>query len=444
MCVRGNVRKTLISNSTTNKSLTSLKETTLKNYTQHVIGIIVLSMLIISMTFAAGYQLNEHGARAVGMGGAFVARASDPSAIYFNPAGLAFQQGINLYGGTTLIMPTNKFTGPTPLTTETSTNSQTFTPISLYGTYAINEDIVVGLGIYNPYGLGTDWPDTWVGKQLAVKTSVQTWYFNPSIGYKVNDQLSVGLGLSYVYGSASLSRKASLAALGMSSVYIKSQMDGTGSGFNVNFGAIYKPMDKLSVGMSYRMTTKLEFSGDLKFSELPASATVAALFPGGTGKVTLPMPGTLFVGAAYEVMPELTVEADVQLTQWSAYDQLKIDITPVTAAQGTSISPKNWADGYMLRLGGEYKYDDQFTFRGGFIYDVNGQSNSTVEPMLPDADRVDLSLGGSYKINDNIYVDATYMLVLFSERAVTSQINGFNGTYKSMAHLFGVSVGYKF
>lgn len=406
-------------------------------YSQHLLGTIVLSVLVVCIALGGGYQLNEQGARAVGMGGAFVARASDPSAIYFNPAGLAFQNGINVLGGFNLIMPSTKFKGAlTQKPVETSTKSQIFTPINIYGTYQISDDIVVGLGIFNPFGLGTEWPELWgqalnnvyVGSQMlgGLKSDLQMWYFNPSIGYKINDQFSVGLGVSYVYGSATISQRVghpiTHAIIGTAT------LDGKGDGFNVNFGAIYKPMDGLSVGVSYRINTDIEFSGDFKT-------------PAGTskGKATLPMPGNLFFGAAYDIIPELTVEADIQYVQWSAYDELSVVLTP-----GETLGPyaKKWDNGMLLRGGAEYKLDQEITVRGGLILDISPQPNSKTEPMLPDGDRVDGSLGGSYKINESLYVDVSYMLVLFMERDAKS--SALPGVYNSNAHIFSVNVGYSF
>ena len=385
----------------------------------HVIGTVVLSVLAVCITFAGGYQINEQGARAVGMGGAFVARASDPSAIYYNPAGLTSQNGINILAGMDLIIPSTSFTGSTPLpTTAVSTNSKVFTPINLYGTYKVDDNIVVGLGIYNPFGLGTEWPSNWIAAAAAIKTNVSTWYFNPSVGYKINDDISVGLGISYVYGSATLTTS-------------HVSLDGTGSGFNVNIGAIYKPMTGLSVGLSYRTETDIKFSG-----------TATTPYGSGSGDALLPMPGNLKLGAAYDVMPELTLEADLQYVQWGAYKNLYINFP---APVGTVQEIKNWNDEPIVRVGAEYKYDADLTLRGGLIMDLTPQPVSTTEPMLPDADRYDISLGASYKIDNNWCVDAAYMLVLFKDKTVGStNIYLHPGTYSSTAHIINVNVGYTF
>ena len=391
-------------------------------------AVIVTTILVATSLFAGGYQINEHGARAVGMGGAFVARASDPSAIFFNAAGLAYQKGINFAVGTTLIFPSTEFTGPTPLTTNTSMVSQVFYPVSLYGTYAINEKLVVGLGVFSPYGLGSEWPADWIGKTASVKTDVQTFYITPSVGYLVNDKLSVGLGLSYVIAKASL--KNNTMALD----------NGTGSSFTFNVGAIYKALPNLSLGASYRHVAKVDLEGDVKYT-MP-SAALQSLFPGGKGKTSLPMAGTLQAGAAYIVNPKLTVECDIQYTLWSDYKTLDLTLPGMNGVVSTTTLRKEWTNSPMLRLGGEYALNEKITLRAGYIRDQTPQPDHTVEPMLPDANRNDISLGGGYKINQKLTVDLAYMIVLFEDRTTTTNINHFNGTYKSSANLVSLSFGY--
>jgi long-chain fatty acid transport protein len=385
------------------------------------------------------------------LGGAFVAQASDPSAIFFNPAGLAFQSGINIMGGGTFVMPSISFKGPAPSTTETKMENQIFFPPNLYGTYALNNKWVVGIGLFTPYGLGSEWNKDWVGSAISVKTSIQTFYINPTVSYKISDQLSVGVGVSYIYGTVSLSKRIPIAPLGINGTL---NLDGTGTGFGYNIGVLCKPMEKLSLGASFRSLTKLEFSGDAKFTDM---LTLTPFFPGGTGKATLPMPADIFVGAAYQITSDLTVEADFQFVGWSSYDQLVINLPTGPSApaqlggqplQKTQTQIKNWDDGYLGRLGAEYRYNDQFAFRGGLIYDITPQPASKMEPMLPDADRIDVSVGAGYKISQQLSLDIAYMAVLFAGRTSTFVPTGstsvFGGPYSSMANLFSIDISYQF
>lgn len=411
---------------------------------------LVVLALAVTISLGGGYQINEHGARATGMGGAFVARALDGSAIFFNAAGLGFQKGINVLAGTTLIFPSTTFTGPTPATTQTSMVSQIFYPSNLYISYSLKENWVFGLGVYNPYGLGTEWDKDWVGRQLTVKTDLQTFYINPTVAYKVNDKLSFGAGVSYVLASAKIKYRvatySSLLPPTPAAVNGTAALDGTGNGISFNVGAIYKPMDKLSVGVSYRSLAKIEFSGTATFTDMLALQTY---FPGGTGTVTLPMPSNLQAGVAYQVTPQLTVEGDFQFVGWSSYDQLVISIPngPASPLGVLQKSPtpavKNWDDGMLFRIGGEFQLNDKMALRAGFIMDFTPQPTSKVEPMLPDADKTDISIGAGYKVNEKLHVDVSYLLVLFADRTTLSS-NVFPGTYKSSASLVSLNFGYQF
>lgn len=398
----------------------------MNNKTLRFASTLVVLALAVSISLGGGYQINEQGARGTGMGGAFVARALDGSAIFYNAAGLGFQKGIHVMAGTTLIFPSTDFT---PLSgAAVSMESQVFFPSNLYISYSYKENWVFGLGVYNPYGLGTEWKDKWVGAYYAQKTDLQTFYINPTVAYKVNDKLAFGAGVSVILGSAKL--KQYVPVTGIPSPTLLMSLEGTGNGVSFNVGAIYKPIDKLSVGLSYRTLAKIEFSGT-------ATYTGVAL-PSADGKVTLPMPGNLQVGVAYEVTPKLTVEGDFQFVQWSSYDKLELKLGTTT-----STMVKNWDDGMLFRLGGEFQMNDKLALRAGLIMDYTPQPDSKIEPMLPDANKTDVSIGGGYKISEKLHVDASFMYVMFSDRTTLSS-NPLRGTYKSSAGLFSLNFGYTF
>ncbi len=141
------------------------------------------------------------------------------------------------------------------------------------------------------------------------------------------------------------------------------ELKGTGNGFNADIGIIYKPIDKLSLGLSYRIETDIDFSGNATYTNMSA---LAPAFPNGTGKATLPMPGNLYFGAAYMLSPDLRIECDFQYVQWSAYNKLQINLP---APVGTETYAKNWTDEPIIRLGAEYKVNEKWTFRFGAIED---------------------------------------------------------------------------
>src|SRR5512135_1798595 len=87
-----------------------------------VLLVLLVLLFTASTSFAAGFRLPEAGAKAMGMGFAFTAQANDPSAIYFNPAGLTQLPGRNVMFGVTYVRENGgEFTGTTPLTINTTT-----------------------------------------------------------------------------------------------------------------------------------------------------------------------------------------------------------------------------------------------------------------------------------------------------------------------------------
>lgn len=406
--------------------------------------------LIVVVGFGGGWQLNEHGARAMGFGGAWASRALDLSAMYSNAAGLTNLKGIQVMAGGTIIMPSSKFKGPGSATTVSEMESQTFFLPNLYGSYQINDKLVVGLGIYAPFGLGTKWADNWVGRSLSINSEIQIISINPSVAYKINDKFSVGGGISVLMGSVNMTYKP-LAALGNEGLIELDADANTAISFNV--GVLYQFNDKLSVGASYRTLADVEFAGKMTATNM---GTFQTFFPGGDGSATLPMPSNLQVGVSYQVIPKLVVAFDYQMVGWSAYDKLTITVpngpaVPNIPAYGplagrilqtSTTQAQGWEDGNMFRFGAEYTLNEKFMFRGGLVYDMVPQPAEKMEPRLPDWTKTDLTLGVGYNVNEKITVDAAYMMILSTERFAKHPT--FPGMYTSSANLFALDVSYAF
>ena len=413
----------------------------------------LLTAILAGQALAGGFQLNEQGARAMAQGGAFAARANDLSAMFFNPAGLAYQKGLGAYVGGTMILPRGSFTNPTTGKT-TDMVGQTFVIPSVYLGYGMDNGLAFGVGFYAPFGLGTEWPAGWEGRYRALKTDLQHLAVNPTVAFKVSDKFMIGAGMSYTWSTAKLSYNiptySSLApptpATTDGLVLLN---DAKGSTFTFNLGAIYKPMPELSIGASYRHSAKTTLEGVATITNAQA---LSSFFPGGTGKTTINFPNQMFVAVSYDISKDFTFEVDYQWIGWSTYDTLTVELPngpnfPLTGKplQTTSKSAKDWANTYMLRGGAEYRCE-KFAFRLGVIYDATPQPSATVEPMLADANRIEGTIGLGYKFSDSWSVDVAYQLIISQDRTVTGpttgDLNKFPGTYKNSANLFGLNIAY--
>ncbi|RMH61956.1 MAG: transporter [Calditrichaeota bacterium] len=408
---------------------------------------VFLSVLVMATTqvMASGFSIYEQGAKATAMGGAFIAQANDVSSVFYNPAGITGLSGMHLGLGTTIIIPQFAFQGPDNVDPNlyTKANDQIFPPSTFYFTYQVNEDLSLGFGFYSLFGLGSEWPDGWVGRQLATASSVQTFYLNPVVAYKIMDGLSVAAGVSAVFGQVSLGKSV---YYGPRNVFGESKLEASTTGLGLNFGLQYQPNKALSIGVVYRPNTLLAFEGGDATFDFPATgdavvdAEIATLFPNTKGSADLELPNMIGVGIAYNITDDLTAEFDWMQLGWSSYDELVIKFDDPVAGQSESVAERKYQDASSLRFGLEYRMNKELALRLGYLRDNTAIPDERVEPSLPEGTRDLYSVGFGYKVSDSMTIDGFYMLLMQADRTVTNSVDGFNGTYTGVGNLFGVNL----
>jgi long-chain fatty acid transport protein len=399
------------------------------------------------------------------MGFAFTAQADDPSAIYFNPAGLTQLKGQNVMVGVTYVrLNGEEFTGTTPVDnnvpgpgftnqkSETQKSLNLFIPNAYYTRTTNSGNVAYGVGIFAPFGLGQEYNNqsTSIFRNQITKIDLQTVVVNPTIAFKVNEFLSVGAGIDYMYGKATLEQtpwNPALVPAGQNGNAFDLQLKGTGDAWAYNFGLLLKPTENLKIGANYRSPFTLKIKdGDVTVSNVSPGAPAYAAANGTKGSTTISLPATFALGASY-TMGKLTVNADADWTFWHSYSSLPIDFTsPVLSDTNKA---KNWKDVCALRFGGEYRITDPLSLRAGFVYDPSPVPADTMGPELPDATRLNYMVGAGYKIGPWT-IDGAFMYIQKFDRTVNNQTftaaggSGFNGTWTGNAWLLGMDVGYKF
>ena len=413
----------------------------------------IIFMVIISgsMVFGSGFSIYEHGSKASAMGGAFIAQANDATAIFYNPAGITGLEGINVNLGLTVIQPQAYFQGPTDVDPNlySPVKKETFLIPAFYMTYQINEKLSAGLGFFVPFGLGSDWGQDWVGRELATNSDVEVMELNPVIAYKVLDNLSLALGFEFGIASVTLEKSAYLGyALDK---YAEFKMEGETTGMGFNLGLQYKPLEKLTLGLMYRHEMTLDFDDGKATFERPSinagvDAYVEQLLPDTEGSAELVLPARIGFGVAYDFTDQLTAEFDYLRINWSSYDELVIKFDDPVNGETEQTAIKNYEDQASFRLGLEYRLNDQLALRTGYLRDPHAVPEKYVEPTLPEGDRNLYSIGAGYKVA-SFTIDAYYIFLQQEDREIKNSVveeTGFNGKYVSQSHLYGFSLGYSF
>jgi long-chain fatty acid transport protein len=404
--------------------------------------LILLLVVSAGRVHSAGFAIMQQGTSPMGQGNAFVAQADDPSAVFFNPAGIVQLDGGQAYLGSTLIAPRVTYNGPD--NQDEATVAKIYTPPYAYLTQQISPQIYFGLGIFSPFGLSTVWEGDWEGRYLGTYSSLQTFNLNPNLAFKKGD-LAVSAGLNVLRADLELKKKFPLTPYPDG----ESKLTDDTWGYGYNLGLLYHVNDSWQLGLSYRSKIKLSFDdGDADF-EVPAP--LKSVFPDTKGKGDLDLPPSLTAGISFKPDNKWTLEFDIAWIGWSTYDEIKVKFKDPVNGQYSSVQPKKWEDVFSYRFGVRYRMSDRYTLRAGYVFDKAPVPDSTLDPQLPDGDRHVFTAGLDWKLWDKTVLGFAYNFIYGEERRKDNEIMPYlpehlraNGNYKQRVHSVGLSLHYRF
>ncbi|MEO7094668.1 MAG: outer membrane protein transport protein, partial [Polyangiales bacterium] len=196
---------------------------------------------------ANGFYLNEHDAKGTGRAGATIATNTDPTAIVFNPGGIAVGEGTAVSVGGSLIVAAASYTGTDGVKTDTD-SPPAILPSAMI-THRINDMFAVGIGFHLPFGLAVSWPDSSPQAGTVTKQSLRTYFITPAVGVNLDKQvpgLSIGAGLDLVPSTVQLEQNLYFGNETGSAV-----LGGTAFGIGGRVGVQYRPAaeKRLSFGL---------------------------------------------------------------------------------------------------------------------------------------------------------------------------------------------------
>lgn len=441
------------------------------------LGLAGLLLSAVAPLQAAGFGIFEHGTKAMGMSSAFTAQADDPSAMFFNAAGIAFQHERDFMLGVTYIFSTEAdFQGaapyPGPNVSEEQEKLSAFPP-HFYWVEPINDRMTFGLGINAPFGLSTEWKneDQFTGRYVSTFASLQAIDVNPTFGWMATDNFSIGVGLIGRFAEVELQNRTfynigvnpiplcqdpsvshPLCGPEIAASTIKGGYD---YGYGFNFGILHKYNNSFSWGLSYRSGISVEFDGDLTMTQIPTGippldGLLGAVLPFGQtlgGKTEIDFPDIASLGFHFMASPELGFEVDINWAGWSSFDTLLIQVDSPTLPDGSPalgdiVRPQNWDDSYNYRLGVHWNSSASAQWRFGYVYDETPQPTAGASPLLPDANRNGFTFGYGHS-GSSMTWDLAVMYLPFDTKTVEGESdNYYFGEYNQTAWLVGVSVGF--
>ncbi len=400
------------------------------------ISLFLLCCLASTALFAGGYGVAIQSQKFLGMAHAGTGLYLDGSAIFFNPGALAQQQNRWEFSfGVNTLFSTGYYQNTESRNTS-ETNNPIGTPVEFYASYRINEKFTAGLGFYTPFGNGIEWPQGWEGRALITSINLKTYFFQPTLSYKINDWISVGAGLVIANGNVNL--KKDIPAID-GNLELDGKAD-TGVGYNL--GVYLQPNEKLSLGVNYRSKIDMKVNGGDAMFDVPSALANTRIYTEDTFSASLPMVSSLNLGAAYRFNEKLTLSTDVNFNNWSEYETLDIKFDRNSALNNPQA--RNYENTITARLGAQYVFNEKFTARAGAYYDPSPVRKNFFSPETPSMNNLGLTLGGTFQATKKLAIDCSLLVINGFERRVGYEPDNFWGDFRSFAVSPGIGITYSF
>jgi long-chain fatty acid transport protein len=452
--------------------------------------------------FPSAFSVNENGVVAQGMGGAFVSVADNATALFFNPAGIAFQDGANFNMDSLVVVGLFRFTPSStppgyvvPPDGYSGSIKPHLIPIaSLYFTKRLNEKWSIGFGAFAPFGLSTNWvnfhdadPATtkFVGRFAGDRAALQSYWFQPTVGYKINDSNSIGLGVAYTHTHLFLQEGIlnpyakpddfgrSLAILVFPGIdpnvawaaFSRLLPEGvlraasTANAPAANAGYLYKnAAKKFNIGLAWRSPVDNHLSGKAAFAFtntgalapfFPYGRSLGTEFPNQPVKADFAEPGNYQGGVSTTRYFGMLISSDFEFQDYQRFKDLPINFSITQDSQGREIGTPpekrlefNFANSYAIHFGVQKPWKWHTEIRAGYMFDHSPVPDSSTGPLFPDSSRNSLTIGAT-QVRGNLEFSFFYQAMFFLNRTTDVAANDYqytNGDYRAFAHLAGLSL----
>jgi long-chain fatty acid transport protein len=442
------------------------------------------------MCFGSAFSVSELGARAAGMGTAFIATADDGSALFYNPAGIAFQPGTHLEMDSTVVVGLFRYTPSStpvgqvvPAAGYSESIKPHFIPVaSMYATKQLSDRWTAGFAIFTPFGLSansTNFHDSdpnltkFVARFAGTRVRLESFWFQPTLAYKITPNLAFSIAPAFVHTHLELEesflnplgfddglkfgRTAAATILpgvpvNLASAFIarllpegRSRVAGVSNSPAIGAGLLWKhPGSKSSIGLMFRSPVVNHLSGKASFAfgnqpyaleQYVGPSFLPNAFPNQAIKGTFATPGTYGVGFSNSKFFNTTVSLDVRLQDYKKFQTIPLSFsvnenTPGTqniALPAVKYLNFNFRESWDIAVGLERPINSLTTVRVGYLFDGSPVPEQSVGPLFPDSSRNSLTVGGSRKSGDKEFT-FFYEAMFFKNRITNVASNAFQWT----------------
>lgn len=390
---------------------------------------LVLSLLVSHNAMAGAYMFPELGGVNVSTAGAGAqALAEGAETAFANSAAMTKLTeptlAFNLQGMASDIQYTDTGSDGIFSGGEATTQAGTAMPAgAMYYVAPINEQWSAGIALVSTGGSVIDYGADFSGALLLQDAKLITAQLNPSVAYKVNEQLSLGVGLVAEYGKL----EQNFAGTD------KFQTEATGSDldFGYTLSAFYEFSDNHRLGFSYRSEIEHDMDGNLTIAHQGLDSSVGII-----------MPANASLSGYHNVTDKAALLWSLGWTQFSS-----VETTNIALDQRVIEIQRQWDDTVTASLGGYYRLNEKWRLEGGVSYESSPQDDPTMQyPDVPTGELWKYAIGATYDINQSWRMNIYYEYLDVGTPSIEFQLanSTLRGDYSAAIHFFGVMTNYRF
>jgi long-chain fatty acid transport protein len=373
-----------------------------------------------SSVFGIGIALPDQDAFATARGNAFVATADNPSAVFYNPAGISQLDGAQVSLGAYGLAYSDRYSGASG-----SVNAKTEWDAipQFFSTYSLPQyHLTLGAGSVVPFGLRMSWPGTAPFVAAGETGAASYWRWQGIIAWQIDPMLSIAAGPTLNYSDVDLKEFPGFV----------NHFRGRATDAGYTAGILFHPTEMHSFGISYRSATEMNYNGHSTVPVPPFSANTAA-------SADFHFPSTLTFGYSFRPNERWNFEADGNYTDWSNLRSVQV----VPLPEGLNF---NWRPSWMIDLGATRYLPGNWKLSAGYMYSENSVPEASFNPLVPDSDRHIFSVGVGKRFGKFSW-DAAYQFAWGPPRAVEGDTTGGgspNGKYEFFSNALTINLGYHF
>lgn len=377
---------------------------------------------------------------------------TNPTAVYYNPAGLAESEGYHIFLDVNLAIRRASYEHtphpsdvPEPSGAEGANTDKAelfnVLAVPMAGVSAKFGDFAVGAGFYVPLGGTSIWdkndrfeddpqypgPVDGAQRWYSLNGTIQSTYYTLAAAYKIpSTGLSIGVSGNLINSKVDTLRARvgngtnDIAAEG------RSYLNASGWQFGFGVGAMYEALpNQLFFGLSYQSKPNVSggmvLEGTLETKLVNVPPTVQDV------DVHQDLPDYYRFGIRYDTLADWEFRAHMNYARWSAFEsqclsepgeacEINEDGSPAEGSVVTQNLPRYWKDAFGFNLGASYFATETLEVMGGVGYDGNAIPDKAMDPALMDFHDVSASFGARYRVFEQMYAALTFTQLFYFSR----------------------------